>query len=407
MTTAISVVALLAFGACSVWDEETVESVPAPQPASEKAGVRSVDRALAELQRVLDAIDGGTRTGGRTVRDIQTVYRPLSATRSAADDGGEPRELVYIVNFGEGEGGAILGADERLAPVIAVTDTDSIGPVDFIVNKFGEIDDDYIHNDDDDEPDLGDCPYYDAADDDFYIGNSDTSFVSKLLADYIYFEPAPDPETPAHNGDGSDLGGTFWEGEVELSIPAMLKTKWNQKPEPFNSKIHYGKNDERRPAGCTTAAAAQIFAYRGLPDIGRFDLDNSACTWDALEECRTGDDLRIAGWEDEISTIYKTLADAFKMKYNYFGSDGSYAKPNDVCKYMKSAGYPSAKLHRTYDEDDDCNRWERVELYQPGDPFKVGRNKGGIDSNGQADPAGDRGGSRFLLRADRERFHWT
>lgn len=45
----------------------------------------------------------------------------------------------------------------------------------------------------------------------------------------------------------------------------------------------------------------------------------------------------------------------------------------------------------TYDEDDDCNRWERVELYQPLDPFKVGKNQGGIDNNGQADPAGDRG----------------
>ena len=45
----------------------------------------------------------------------------------------------------------------------------------------------------------------------------------------------------------------------------------------------------------------------------------------------------------------------------------------------------------TYDEDDDCNRWERVELYQPRDPFKVGKNQGGIDNNGQADPAGDRG----------------
>lgn len=44
-----------------------------------------------------------------------------------------------------------------------------------------------------------------------------------------------------------------------------------------------------------------------------------------------------------------------------------------------------------YDEDDDCNRWERVELYQPNDPFKVGTRKGGIDANGQADPAGDRG----------------
>ena len=49
------------------------------------------------------------------------------------------------------------------------------------------------------------------------------------------------------------------------------------------------------------------------------------------------------------------------------------------------------KVGFTYDEDDDCNRWERVELYQPRDPFKVGKNQGGIDNNGQADPAGDRG----------------
>lgn len=49
------------------------------------------------------------------------------------------------------------------------------------------------------------------------------------------------------------------------------------------------------------------------------------------------------------------------------------------------------KVWFTYDEDDDCNRWERVELYQPLDPFKVGKGQGGIDNNGQADPAGDRG----------------
>ena len=49
------------------------------------------------------------------------------------------------------------------------------------------------------------------------------------------------------------------------------------------------------------------------------------------------------------------------------------------------------KVWFTYDEDDDCNRWERVELYQPRDPFKVGKDQGGIDNNGQADPAGDRG----------------
>jgi hypothetical protein len=44
-----------------------------------------------------------------------------------------------------------------------------------------------------------------------------------------------------------------------------------------------------------------------------------------------------------------------------------------------------------FDEDDDCNRWERVELYDPKDPFITGPGKGGLDNNPQADVTGDRG----------------
>lgn len=44
-----------------------------------------------------------------------------------------------------------------------------------------------------------------------------------------------------------------------------------------------------------------------------------------------------------------------------------------------------------FDEDDDCNRWERVEFYDPKDLYLTGRNKGGIDQNAQADAMGDRG----------------
>lgn len=44
-----------------------------------------------------------------------------------------------------------------------------------------------------------------------------------------------------------------------------------------------------------------------------------------------------------------------------------------------------------FDEDDDCNRWERVEFYYPYDLFKVGAAQGGLDSHKQADAAGDRG----------------
>ncbi|WP_406684572.1 hypothetical protein N1F78_02275 [Seonamhaeicola sp. MEBiC1930] len=54
-----------------------------------------------------------------------------------------------------------------------------------------------------------------------------------------------------------------------------------------------------------------------------------------------------------------------------------------------------------YDEDDDCERWERVEFYYPMDLFKVGGSNrwieggddlgGGLDHNIQADAIGDRG----------------
>jgi hypothetical protein len=44
-----------------------------------------------------------------------------------------------------------------------------------------------------------------------------------------------------------------------------------------------------------------------------------------------------------------------------------------------------------YDEDDDCERWERVELLDPKDDYTIGARKGGLDDNPQADPVGDRG----------------
>jgi len=44
-----------------------------------------------------------------------------------------------------------------------------------------------------------------------------------------------------------------------------------------------------------------------------------------------------------------------------------------------------------FDEDDDCNRWERVEFYEPKELFAIGEHKGGLDNNNQSDAAGDRG----------------
>lgn len=44
-----------------------------------------------------------------------------------------------------------------------------------------------------------------------------------------------------------------------------------------------------------------------------------------------------------------------------------------------------------YDEDGDCKRWERVELYEPRDLYATGANNGGLDNHRQSDAIGDRG----------------
>jgi len=49
------------------------------------------------------------------------------------------------------------------------------------------------------------------------------------------------------------------------------------------------------------------------------------------------------------------------------------------------------QIYFVYDEDDDCERWERVEFYYPLNPFKIGLKNGGLDDNQQADAIGDRG----------------
>jgi hypothetical protein len=49
------------------------------------------------------------------------------------------------------------------------------------------------------------------------------------------------------------------------------------------------------------------------------------------------------------------------------------------------------EVYFVWDEDDDCLRWERVELYEPRNPFLIGQDKGGIDNHRQSDASGDRG----------------
>jgi hypothetical protein len=63
--------------------------------------------------------------------------------------------------------------------------------------------------------------------------------------------------------------------------------------------------------------------------------------------------------------------------------------------FARMFGPKWANAYLVFDEDDDDHRWERVEIYYPGDPYSTKRwdkdHKGGICGHPQSDTLGDRG----------------
>ena len=84
-------------------------------PAAENPHAVPVEQALEELQSVLEEIDTPAEDG--------------AVTRSEAT--ADVEDLLYIVNFENEAGYAILGADDRLEPVYAVVDEGSLTTEEF------------------------------------------------------------------------------------------------------------------------------------------------------------------------------------------------------------------------------------------------------------------------------------
>ena len=108
-------------------------------PTAEKPHAVPVEQALEELQSVLEEIDipaedgAVTRSGGiRRVKNVTTVSpEALSPGGTRSEATADVEDLLYIVNFENEAGYAILGADDRLEPVYAVVDEGSLTTEEF------------------------------------------------------------------------------------------------------------------------------------------------------------------------------------------------------------------------------------------------------------------------------------
>lgn len=81
----------------------------------------SPDAAIAIADYYVGNLDDTNTRSNRSVSSIEIV-RNDGATRSAAS---APDTLLYIVNYDDGQGFAIVGADTRAYPIYAMSDTDN------------------------------------------------------------------------------------------------------------------------------------------------------------------------------------------------------------------------------------------------------------------------------------------
>lgn len=340
----LTITLLLIAHACSIEDRPEIKT-----PESNTHNV-TVEEALANLNSALELINGGgtKATIGGEVSSIKLITTADFPQTKALDGQDEFEQLLYVVDFEDNQGFAVLGADDRFVPVLAITEQGS-SPANIV---------------DPPSADPGSTSpegltleqLYCEADGDYYLGNS-TEFadmVGTLINDYLTITmtkiidppgdddgsgPKPGDDNPTNPGHNNPESGF-------LHIYAMLNTCWHQKS-PFNNSVTVKTRDGRIcPIGCTTIAALQILTRNkdvSLPEY--FGITSSS--WNRFEECRFGNSTN-SQLTSDLAKLGKSAADGIGVKYNFLLSDGTFATPASVTKYLKSIGYTNAKNNIGY-----------------------------------------------------------
>lgn len=133
-------------------------------------------------------------------------------------------------------------------------------------------------------------------------------------------------------------------------------------------------------------------------------IDYAALTWDLDNDNAAGNEF-----DFDMSLLFKGKGFSYADQVHKFKGLKGLKAANDILydkrwreidelyyadrdtAYQLTMKGDWQQCRLVFDEDDDCNRWERVEFYDPLDLFIIGTEKGGLDNNKQADALGDRG----------------
>lgn len=287
MKKLLLIVLAVALNACVTPNEEII-----PVALNNGDFYISVDEALQNLQSELRIIDGdGTRSSEpRAVKSVRLLKN--SRTRSCL---GATENLLYIAEFEDGRGSAVLAADRRIEPVLAILDNTVMTERNFTSSDMDD------------------------------IGN----YMASMIKDYaesqvqsnafIDFKPV-DPMLP--------------DTLYCYKRKPLLKTKWSQDA-PYNN-LCVSSEGKKVYAGCVAIAAAQFLKFHKYP--ANISINSQTFDWNLLDQCDYGKTMTLSAKNEVARFVYNI---GISVGINYLGNDSGTLTKN-ITNLLKALGYSQA-----------------------------------------------------------------
>lgn len=283
-------------------------------------------RALALAAPTNYSSGPATKSESRTIKDIA----PLTSldgiaevrTRAAADasPADDIVESIYVVNYENDGGFAVISADNRLPDILAYSDMGNIP------HNIAEIE----------AP--GVVAFLKALPD---YAEQETGRVAALLDDYHpYPDSLPDPDGYYRMNYRTEYGP--W---TDRQSGPVLKTQWDQ-GKPYNRLIPFCYTHQaQHSTGCVATAIAQIMAYHRYPTTVHSDKLNRDVTlnWNSILSApmlSTGNST--SADIEAVSALMEVIGNEVKTIYTCTGSP---AYSSDVPRALYDMGYTCDNLN--------------------------------------------------------------
>ena len=122
----------LFFVGCTA-EEPTVQTDPATTQVKSNPYRKSLNDALESADAIFADIAPQTRASSRKIASVQIIGDSKAALTRSGEDGLDT--MLYLVNYADDQGFALLSADWRTKPVYAFSEEGELNLADTTVNK--------------------------------------------------------------------------------------------------------------------------------------------------------------------------------------------------------------------------------------------------------------------------------